>query len=173
MKKRYYITGVCGTGKTTVAEELNKRGYYAIDQDSKEYGICSWKNNETKEQAEFEYGIGKEFLEAHDWYADVERLKKLLDKASDVAFVCGVSANQNDYLDIFDKVFLLQCQPEVFTKRVDVRENNDFGKHPSEKQHILDWYKELEDGLINKGAIIINSDKPISSVVDEILNNIL
>ena len=105
MKKRYYITGVCGTGKSTVAEELNRRGIQAIDQDSKEYSLCTWKHNETKEDTQFEYGIGKEYLEANDYYCDVEKLKELLDKASDTIFVCGVSANQNDYLNLFDKVF--------------------------------------------------------------------
>lgn len=35
MKKRYYVTGVSGTGKTTITKELNKRGFFAIDQDSK------------------------------------------------------------------------------------------------------------------------------------------
>ena len=57
MNQNYYITGVSGTGKTTVCEELTKRGFFAIDQDSKMYGLCSWKHNETKETAQFEYGI--------------------------------------------------------------------------------------------------------------------
>ena len=173
MSKRYYITGVCGTGKTTVAQELNNRGIRAIDQDSKEYGLCSWKHNKTKEDAQFEYGIGKEFLEANDYYCDVEKLKRLLDTTFDeTVFVCGVSANQDEYLDLFDKVFLLRCAPETFVKRIDAREDNEFGKHQSEKEHILDWYQELEAGLINKGAVVINSDAPVAAVADEILEYI-
>ncbi len=171
MEKRYYITGICGTGKSTVGEELNKRGMYAIDQDSKVYGLCSWKNTKTKEDAHFEYGIGKEFLEAHDWYCDIEKLKKLLGGADKTTFVCGVTANQDEYLYLFDKVFLLQCSPETFIKRIDTRSKK-FGKHSSEKEHLLSWHDELEQGLINKGAIVINSENPIDFVVDEILKNI-
>ena len=172
MKKRYYITGVSGTGKSTVAEELNKRGIKAIDQDSRVYGLCSWKHNQTKEDTRFEYGIGKEFLEANDWYCDIEKLKKLFDSFDETVFVCGVTANQDDYLNLFDKVFLLQCSPETFSKRIDIRENNQFGKHPSEKEHLLNWYVELEQGLVEKGAIVINSEFSTDIVVDEILKNI-
>jgi broad-specificity NMP kinase len=172
MNKRYYITGVSGTGKTTVCEELAKRGFFAIDQDSKIYALCSWKHNQTKEDARFEYGIGKEFLEANDWYCDIEKLKALLDTSDTISFVCGVTANQDEYLNLFDKVFLLQCPPGVFSKRIDERENNQFGKHPSEKEHLLEWYKELEDRLIAKGAVVINCDAPTVSIAGEILRHI-
>ena len=170
--KRYYITGVSGTGKSTVAEELNKRGFFAIDQDSRVYGLCKWKHNTTKEDAQFQYGIGKEFLEANDWYCDVPKLEQLLETATGPAFVCGVTANQDDYLNLFDKVFLLQCSPETFSKRIDERENNQFGKDPSEKEHILGWYEDLERGLISKGAIVINCEAATSDIADEILKDI-
>lgn len=172
MRKIYYITGVSGTGKSTVTKELNKRGVFAIDQDSKEYGLCSWKNNKTMKDARFEYGIGKDFLEANDWYCDIEKLKQILDENKNIAFVCGVSANQDRYLNLFDKVFLLQCSPEVLIKRIDGREDHQFGKDPSEKEHILNWYGEFEKNLINKGAITINNNNSIDIVVDEILKNI-
>lgn len=172
MRKIYYVTGVSGTGKTTVAKELNKRGIFAIDQDSKEYGLCSWKHNKTMKDARFEYGIGKEFLEANDWYCNIEKLKQILNDNKNVVFVCGVSANQDDYLNLFDKVFLLQCSTEVLVKRIDGREDHQFGKHPSEKEHILNWYVEFEKNLISKGAIAINNYNSIDIVVDEILKNI-
>lgn len=172
MEKRYYITGVSGTGKTTITKELNKRGILAIDQDSKEYGLCSWKHNKTMEDARFEYGIGKEFLEANDWYCNIEKLKKILSENERISFICGVAANQDEYLNLFDKVFLLQCSPEMLVKRIDGREDHQFGKHPSEKEHILNWFVEFEKDLINRGAIVINSDNPINFVVDEILKNI-
>ncbi|HAE36773.1 TPA: hypothetical protein DCX66_03600 [Candidatus Nomurabacteria bacterium] len=172
MRKIYYVTGVSGTGKTTVTKELNKRGIFAIDQDSKEYGLCSWKHNKTMRNAKFEYGIGKEFLEANDWYCDIEKLKKILNENEKISFVCGVSANQDEYLNLFDKVFLLQCPLETLVKRIDEREDHQFGKHQSEKEHILNWYKDFPQNLIDKGAIVINNINPINIVVDKILKNI-
>lgn len=173
MRKIYYVTGVSGTGKSTVTKELNKRGIImAIDQDSKEYGLCSWKHNKTMKEAKFEYGIGKEFLEANDWYCDIEKLKQILNDNKNITFVCGVSANQNEYLNIFDKVFLLRCSPDELVKRIDKREDHNFGKDPAEKEHILNWYGEFEKDLINRGAVVIDSDKSIDVVVGEILKNI-
>ncbi len=172
MQKRYYITGISGTGKTSIAIELKNRGMYAIDQDSRVFGLCNWRNNKTKDLVKFEYGIGKEFLEENDWYCDIDKLKTLLNNGPDLVFVCGVTANQDEYFNLFDKVFLLQCPPEIFLKRLDDREDNKFGKHSSEKEHILGLYKNFEDNLINKGAIIINSNNPIDVVVDDILNSI-
>lgn len=173
MRKIYYVTGVSGTGKTTITKELNQRGIIAIDQDSKEFRLCRWKHNETMKDACFEYGIGNEFLEANDWYCDVEKLKKILHENNKISFVCGVSANQNEYLDLFDKVFLLQCSPDELVKRINKREDHQFGKHQSEKEHILNYYKEFEEDLINRGAVVINSDNSIDIVVDEILNNLI
>lgn len=164
--KRYYITGVCGTGKSTIAEELNKRGIFAVDLDL----LCSWKNNETKEPTEKQ--IGGDFLEANDWYCDIPKLKDILNKDTAVAFVVGVAANQDEFLDMFDKIFLLQCSPETFIKRIDSRTNNDFGKHPIEKEHVLNWYTELEANMLAKGAISINTEAPVGEVVDAILSKI-
>ncbi len=171
-KKVYYITGVSGTGKSTIAEALNKRGVRAIDQDSREYGLCSWKHNQTKEKVQFEYGIGKEFLEMNDWYCDIEKLKKLIAGFNDTVFVLGVTANQDEYLHLFDKVFLLQCSPETFTSRINSREENQFGKHQSEREHILGWYKNFEQGCIDKGAIVINVEEPIDVVIEKIIKQI-
>lgn len=172
MKKRYYITGISGVGKSTIAQELNRRGIHAIDQDKREHGLCSWKHNETKEKAKFEYGIGKEFLEENDWYCDEEKLKKLLDTFEETVFVCGYTCNQDEYLYLFDKVFLLHCSPETFLKRIDTRTNNNFGKHESEREYILSWYQEFEKDLVDKGAIAINSEAPVEVILEEILKNI-
>ncbi len=169
MKKRYYITGISGTGKSTITAELNKRGIFAVDQDE---DLCVWRHNQTKEVVEFEYGIGTEFLESHDWYCDVDKLKEILKGPQDIIFVCGVTANQDEYLNLFDKVFLLRCPPQVFIQRINTRTDNDFGKHVSEREHLLAWQKELEAGLIEKGAIVINCEKPVSEVIEEILKRI-
>ncbi|PIR97266.1 MAG: hypothetical protein COT91_02300 [Candidatus Doudnabacteria bacterium CG10_big_fil_rev_8_21_14_0_10_41_10] len=40
---KYYITGISGTGKSTLAEELKKRGFFTIDIDI-EKDLCCWRN---------------------------------------------------------------------------------------------------------------------------------
>lgn len=170
--KKIYITGVSGTGKSTMAEELNKRGIYTIDIDSSKFDLCHWKNKETKEKAYFEYGMGKDWMEAHGWYCDIEKLKKMLDVPKDVVVVVGLATNQNEYLNLFDKIFLLQCKEETFLERIDERTSNDFGKHPMEKIYILDFYRNFEKVFIEKGAIPINVEESIETVVNNIVSKI-
>ncbi|MEI7810745.1 MAG: AAA family ATPase [bacterium] len=170
--KKIYITGISGTGKSAIAEELNKKGIYTIDVDSDKHNLCSWKNKETKENVYFEYGMGLDWMEDHGWYCDIEKLKGMLNVPEDIIVVVGLTTNQNEYLNLFDKVFLLQCSEETFLNRLKTRTSNDFGKHPLEENYILNMYKDLEKDLIEKGAIAINAEGPIETVVGSIISKI-
>jgi len=165
MKRMYYITGVSGTGKSTLAEELRKKGFYTIDQDS----LCRWKNNKTMELAPLRQE--KEFLEEHDWYCDVDILKRDVEKEGEKVFVVGYAANQDEYLNMFDKVFLLHCSPETLVARLETRTTNEFGKHSSQMEHILEWQKGYEKDMTDKGAIGIDAEQPLSKVLDDILSH--
>ncbi len=171
--KRIYITGISGTGKSAIAEELNKRGIYTIDIDKSEYDLCFWQNNETLEKVYFEYGMNKDWMEAHGWFCDIEKLKKMLDVPKDIIVVVGLAQNQNEYLDLFDEIFLLQCKEEIFLERIKVRPSNDFGKHPLEKEYILDFYKKFEKVTLEKGAVSINTEERLNVVVENIISKIL
>jgi len=170
--KKIYITGISGTGKSFIAEKLNEKGIYTIDIDSHEYGLCKWKNKKTRENVYFEHGMSKDWMEAHGWFCDFEKLNNLLDIQSDIAIAVGITTNQNEYLSMFDKVFLLHCREEIFLKRLHTRTSNYFGKHPLEKENILSFYKDFEKDLIEKGAIPINTEDSIKNVVDNIISHL-
>jgi dephospho-CoA kinase len=166
---KIYITGVSGTGKSTLATELNKRGILAFDVDAVP-GLCHWQNKETKEKGDYAYGADKEWLVADNWVADEEQLSKLLKKA-DTVVVLGLTSNQEGYFHLFDRIFLLQCPPEVFLSRIDARTNNDFGKGSAEQEHILSWYKNFEKRMIDQGVVPVNTEQPIEIIADIILES--
>jgi len=170
--KKIYITGISGTGKSAISEELNKRGIYSIDIDKDKYDLCNWKNKETLEKVYFEFGMNKDWMEAHGWYCDIEKLKKMLDVSEDIIIVVGLATNQNDYLNLFDKIFLLQCKEKTFLERLKTRTSNDFGKHILEKEYILDFYKNFEKVMLEKGAISINAEEPLDLVMENIISGI-
>ncbi len=165
---KVYVTGIAGTGKTTVFEELVKKGFYAISIDETD-DLCSWVNKETKEKVKRKVELNRDFTSKHQWLCDVDYLKKLIDVNADPVFVLGVTSNQNDYLGLFDRVLLLKCKPEVFLGRIKSRTNNEFGKDSTVQEHMLMWYEEFENKLLTKGAIPIDVDKPINEVVDEVI----
>ncbi len=169
---KFYITGVSGTGKSTLVEELCKRGVRALDIDEID-NLCHWKNKISGEKAQYQYGIGKDWLEAHDYTCEVVELKKLLDTQRNTSvIIAGVASNQDEYLNLFNKVFLLHCQEETFLHRLNARDNNEFAKEKSEQEHVLSWYKEFEDKMRKKGAIPISTEGSISGVADQIMSYI-
>ncbi len=168
--KKVFITGISGTGKTTIARELNSRGIYSISVDEVE-GLCHWENKSTKIKVDYDTELNKEFIEAHEWMCDIDFLKRLLQEKPDVV-VLGSTENQNEFLNLFDKILLLQCSPETFIKRLVGRTDNDFGKDKGAQELILSWYKEFESKLLKKGAVSIDVEKPLEEVVESIIKEI-
>ncbi len=59
----YHITGVSGTGKSTICSKLKKRGYQAFDIDDGAY--AKWVDKETNEGADFP---GEDSVDMHEWF---------------------------------------------------------------------------------------------------------
>lgn len=168
----FYITGVSGVGKSSVVQELNKRGILAYDIDTVP-NLCHWRNKSTLEKANYYSGIGKDWLEQHDWICDKKMLTELLGHGADNVVIAGIASNQNEFLNLFDKIVLLHCNKETLLDRLTNRNgDNDFAKDKSEQEHVLSWYKDYENELLNQGAIAINTEEPLTMVVEKILNEI-
>ena len=165
---KIYITGVSGTGKTTLAKELNKKGIatYSIDEVD---GLCYWVNKTDGHIVNYEATLNKEFIDSHKWVCDVEQLKKLINTA-DPIIILGLAENQEEFINLFNKVLLLQCPPEVFLQRIMERKDNDFGKDPSAQEFIKSSYQEFETKLLEHGAISIDANRPINDVLQSILS---
>lgn len=171
--RKVYITGVSGTGKTTIAKELEKRGFYTISIDEVE-NLCSWVHQPTGEKhGGKDTELTLEFVDEHDWILDTEYLNKLLEKRVDVAFVLGMAVNQKDFLGMFDKIILLECSPETFTRRIDERTDNDFGKDPEIRKQIVVRCVTYAKEMLALGAISVNTEKQLNEVVDEIVSQSL
>lgn len=165
---KIYITGLSGTGKTSIVEALLQKGIHAIDIDD---GLCHWENRHTGEHTDWFPGRDDEWHQNHAWLCDVEDLKKRLLEAEHVV-VAGLGSNQNDYLPLFDKVFVLRCRPEIFLARIETRTTNDFGKHPPEQRMLLEWQQTFETEMIQKGAIPLDAERPLEVVVEDIISNL-
>lgn len=169
VKRNYYITGIAGTGKSTIASKLRKDNIAVYDIDAIE-GLCHWRHKETKEKARYFTGVGKDWIDAHEWICDIEMLNNILKQHlnTDVVIV-GIASNQENFLKLFDKVFLLYCSEETFIHRLNTRnEGNNFAKDKSEQEQILSWYKDFQDRMIKLSAIAINTDRPLEEIVAEI-----
>jgi dephospho-CoA kinase len=161
--KRVLLTGMSGTGKSTVIEELAVRGYRAVDADDARY------SHMVNVRADELTGIGP----GVDWMWREDRMQDLLatENASGVLFVSGCSSNQGKFYDRFDHIILLTAPAGVMTERLAMRTNNAFGKDPGEIERSLQLKEEIEP-LLRKGADLeIDTSTPLEEVIDTVLRH--
>jgi broad-specificity NMP kinase len=169
MSNAILITGVAGSGKSTVCWELKGRGYHAYDIENTP-GLFAFVDKSTRKPVA-DYGYDNpEWFERHDWVCDTKKLEKLLvDNQPGLAFYCGIASNLDDVLPMFGKVFLLRVGPETLRKRLSKRRADDFGRAPAIQEWLLGWKGAWEDEMQRKGAVVTNADRDVGEVVDEII----
>ena len=116
--KRILITGMSGTGKSSVIAELAARGYKAVDADSPEYSEWVEVSGDTSALGSPEWGT-------KDWVWREDRVQELLStEDADLLFVSGCAANMGKFLPQFDHVVLLSAPAEVIVERLATRTTN-------------------------------------------------
>jgi dephospho-CoA kinase len=166
-----FVTGTSGAGKSTVREELSRRGARAYDTD--EHEIAQWTNKITGQITPLDADAHRtpEFLAENDWNADPERVRQLVKESEErTVFLCGFIGNQDEVWALFDKVFLLSIDEATMRHRLLTRTAHDFGTKPHELELLLAWNKAIDEHYRHRGAIVIDSTKAPSLVVDEILH---
>lgn len=147
--KRILLTGMSGTGKSTLIAQLVGLGYRAIDLDSA--GLCEWDVN------------GDEL-----WLEDeVQRL--LATEDGEALFVAGCAANQVKFYGQFDHIVLLSAPVEVMKERLTTRTNNPYGKDPSEAARILEQKVTIEPMLRRSASAEVDTSGPVDQVLAVIL----
>ena len=156
--RNYLIEGVSGTGKTSVCNELQRRGYHAIHGDRE---LAYRGDPETGEPTD---GFAHEH---HIWHVDkVNALVANQDEA--VTFFCGGSRNFAKFIDLFDGVFVLEVDLDTLNRRLDERPDSEWGGgKPTERELVARLHQTKED--IPKNGISIDATASVARVVDEIV----
>ena len=159
--KNYLIEGVSCAGKTTVCDELLRRGYHAIHGDRQ---LAYRGDPRTGEPVD---GTAPGH---HIW--DVGKVRALAANQSHAAtFFCGGSRNSDRFIDLFDEVFVLEIDLETLNRRLALRPDDEWGGTASEGEAFARLQHATNEGLPTS-AIVIDATGPLSSVVDTILDTI-
>ena len=149
------ITGMSGTGKSSVLSELRARGFKTVDTD---------------------YGGWTELVavpgdpEAKEWLWREDRMADLLStEDADVLFVSGAARNQTKFYPEFDHIVLLTAPVPVITERLTKRTNNPYGKDPAELAEVLDLKETIEPALKRAADLEIDTSVPLDEVVEKIV----
>lgn len=165
--KRVLLTGMSGTGKSTVIRELALRGYKAIDAD---YGGWShWVDLRTGRPAS-PPAPGEHAWDEVDWVWHERRMHRLL-TAEDAAvlFVAGTSVNQGKFHPHFEHIILLSAPADVILERLATRTNNPYGTTPRSRARVLEHLETVEPRLRKAATHEIDASAPLQAVVERVL----
>lgn len=158
--KRVLLTGMSGTGKSTVITELAARGYKAVDTD---YGGLSELVNVPADQPTgLDPGL--------DWFWREDRIQALLSTTDvDVLFLSGCTPNQGMFYPQFDHIILLTAPADVIVARLAARTTNPYGKRPEEVTRVLNLQQTIEPMLRRGAGHEVDTSAPLDEVVSTVL----
>lgn len=164
----FWITGLSGSGKTTVLTELKALGFEAHDGD----GLSQWHDIKTGAVVPDIPAAQRpsDWSERNEWRIDAARVRQIAKRAAgkDV-FVGGAVANETEIWSLFDRHVFLTIGDAVMRSRIIGRTNNDYGKGPGELNALLLWNQTAESAYRGFGASIVDSSCPLSDVVNKVL----
>jgi shikimate kinase len=129
-----------GAGKTTVLDELHRRGHLTVDTDYDDWVLAdgSW---------------------------DERRMSELLARQPDV-IVSGTVENQGRFYDRFEHVVLLSAPIDVLIGRVSRRTNNPYGGTAEEQAEIAKYVRTVEPLLRGGATVELDGRKPVTELAD-------
>jgi shikimate kinase len=155
---RILVTGMSGTGKSSVLAELGRRGYRVVDTDDP-----GWREYR-------EYPEPSDDVRRGEWLWIEERITELLDSDDGRSLVVqGCVRNQSRFYDRFDAVVLLSAPADVILERIARRTTNDYGKTPAERAMVLDDLAEVEPLLRAGCTHELDASRPLADVVADVV----
>ena len=147
--RRVLLTGMSGTGKSSVIGALSAGGFKAVDTDD---GWCEPLPDGRQR-----------------WREDA--IGRLLDtEDAEVLFVAGCEENQVRFHPRFDLIILLSAPAEVLAGRLASRTGNSFGRAPGELARVLDDLRAVEPLLRKAATHEIRTTMPLDEVVAAVLH---
>lgn len=158
--KNYLIEGVSCAGKTTVCQELQRRGYHCVHGDNELAYFGDPKTGAPTDDSTSEKRI---------WLWEVDKVRALVaDHKYAATFFCGGSRNSDSFIDLFDEVFVLDIDLDTLNQRLAARPEDEWGGTAVEGESFARSQHATKEGL-PENATMIDATAPLPSVVDSIL----
>jgi dephospho-CoA kinase len=154
------ITGMSGTGKSAVIEELAARGHRAHDLDAPEWS--EWVDADPSDALTPAHG--------KDWIWREDRVRALLSEPSaGTLFVSGCAENMHRLFPLIDLVILLSAPTATIMERLEARPPDGYGHAPEQREKVGHLVSTIEPLLRESADWEIDTRGSIHATVDEVL----
>ena len=167
----FLVTGNPGSGKTTLAAELARRGLIAIDPDY-DAKLSYWEDDTgaCTQKSEGPALPDEQWLRTHHWVWSRCRLQELLTEHEEPVFVCGIALNIHEVVDLFERIFLLRIDADTQEQRLLAYDTmNPPGRYEAGRQQIREGRPIFESQMLELGAVALDGTAPTSRVADQLL----
>jgi hypothetical protein len=148
---RVLLTGMSGTGKSTLVQELRRRGYAAYDADDDGF---------SEPRADGRWG----------WRADAVASLLAQIPDGDLLFFAGCSEEQIELP--FDYRVVLTVPNGEIVLRLSTRTSNAYGHSPEELQQVLTDLEHIEPPLRRSADLVLSTSAPVAEVADRLLAHV-
>lgn len=149
---RVLLTGMSGTGKSTLVQELRRRGYPAYDADDDGF-------SEPREDGRW------------GWRADAVEAVLAEGSEEELLFFAGCSEEQITMP--FDYRVLLTVPKDEMLARLSARTSNAYGKTAEERGRVLADLAEIEPLLRRSADLVLRTAAPVAEVADRLLAHVV
>lgn len=158
---RILITGMSGTGKSSVIQELIARGHRAVDLDTPEWS--EWVTAAP--------GDALTPAEGQDWVWREDSVRALLSRSDqETLFIAGCAENMGRLFSLIDTVILLSAPIDTIAARLQARSTGGgYGSTEEERRKVEALIATIEPLLRQSADHEVDTQGSVAATVDAIL----
>lgn len=168
--KQVLITGIPGSGKSTLSRLLRDKGFNTIDLEEIP-NLFVMVDQETRQPVEKFDNTNLDEVGTTDWVCDKTRLQDLIaQQKENVNFYCGSSSNIEELLPLFDEIILLQISEQIMRERLSTRPDSDFGGKSEVQDWLMTWKDWWDNEMIEEGAKVIDANRSSEEILQTVMD---
>jgi AAA domain len=163
-----YVTGVAGSGKTTLRAELQERGHRARDADE---GFCAWFDADGNQVPTLALHLRTpRWYMNHRWRLLPERVAEFAhDCETGLGFLLGVATNADEMAPYFGALVYLTADAELIRDRLRDRDGTAHATRFAAFASVRDWQHAQEQHWVKQGYTPLDSAADPSAVAEKLL----